>query len=88
MALIQDGYLAVDNNLGTVAVTILPGAMQVDMVLRLNRSDFLEGKSPIECLELEDRYIIALVQATGQSIQEGLGYQPANFIDPADVLMV
>jgi hypothetical protein len=88
MALLQNGYLAVDNNLGTVAITTLPGAFQADVVLRMNRSDFLKGKSPLECLNNEDRFIVALVQATGQSIQQGLGYQPANFINPVDVEMI
>jgi hypothetical protein len=88
MAIVQDGYLTVDNNLGTVAITPLPGAIQADIVLRMNRSEFLRGKPPHECLNLEDRFIVALVQATGQSIQQGLGYQPANFINPADVEMI
>jgi hypothetical protein len=88
MAILQDGYLTVDNNLGTVAITTLPGAFQADVVLRMNRSDYLKGKPPHECLNLEDRFIVALVQATGQSIQQGLGYQPANFIDPANVEMI
>jgi hypothetical protein len=88
MAIFQSGYLTVDNNLGSVAITTLPGAIQADVILRMNRKSFLEGKPPHECLDLEDRFIAALVQSTGQSLQQGLGYQPANFIDPADVEMI
>jgi hypothetical protein len=87
MALVQ-GDIVQDINRGTVAITTLPGAIQADVVLRMNRVDFLKGKSPIECLSLEDRYLFALLQSTGQSIQHGLGYEPANFIDPADIQMI
>jgi hypothetical protein len=88
MAVLQDGYLTPDQNLGTVAVTTQPGAIQIDIVMRMNRADYLLGKSPIECLSLEDRYIPALVQGTGQTRQQALGYQPANFIDIADIQMI
>jgi hypothetical protein len=87
MALVQ-GDIVQDINRGTVAITILRGAIQADVVLRMNREDFLKGKSPIECLNLEDRYLFALLEGTSQSIQHGLGYEPANFINPADIQML
>jgi hypothetical protein len=84
----QQDYLTVDNNLGTVAITILPGAMQVDLALRMNRGDFFKGKPAHGCLNLEDRYILDVVQTIGQTVQQGLGYEAANFIDIASIRMI
>lgn len=88
MAIPEGGYLTTDNNLGTVAMTMLPGAVQFDVILRQSRPAYLAGKSPIESQDLEDRYIVALSQSTGQTRQQALGYQAANFINPADVGML
>lgn len=86
--ILQEGYIATDQNLGTVAITILPGAMQVDIILRLNREDFLKGLSPINCLNLEDIYLPTYVLAGNQTLQSALGYEATNFIDTADITMV
>jgi hypothetical protein len=88
MAYQQRETLTTDNNLGTVAITLLPGAMQVDVVMRMSRADFLRGRPPIKCLDLEDRYIISVSQAVGQTVQQALGYEAANFISIDDVLMI
>ncbi len=87
MAVFIEGALFGDINRGTIAVTTLPGALQVDIVMRLRREDYLLGKSPINCLILEDRYMLAVL-STGQSAQAALGYPAANFIDPAAVGML
>jgi hypothetical protein len=83
-----NGSLAVDQNLGTVAITPQIGAIQIDVVMRMNRDDFLSGKSPIECQNLEDRYVMGAAEDSDQTLQQALGYQPTNFIDFADILMV
>lgn len=77
-----------DNNLGTIAMTMLDGAVQFDVIMRENRESYLDGKSSINSLDLQDRYLILKVEGTDLTAQEGLGYLPANFIDLSDVGML
>jgi hypothetical protein len=71
---------SVDHQYGVVALTVnqsSQGAIQIEGVLRLNRTRFLAGDGLLECLALEDRF---------HPFQSLLGYPAANFINPDDIL--
>jgi hypothetical protein len=80
MAYSSPYLFVVDQNLGAVAVTVnqsSQGAIQIDGVIRLNRSMYLAGDGLLECLALQDRYSPA---------QAELGYPACNFVDPAAII--
>jgi hypothetical protein len=81
-----------DTNLGGVGMTVIQSgegsssAIQIDGGLRLNRQKYLNGEGLLACLELEDRYLLGMVD--GITYQQALGYPAANFIDPNAILFV
>jgi hypothetical protein len=91
MAIKIGGSIVPDVNLGTAALTIINGelgAIQIDGVLRLNREKYIRGEGLLECLALEDRYLVGFADPGDETTtyQEALGYSPVNFVDPAAIL--